>query len=99
MIETSWTYRVKAETREEFEKRYAADGDWAQLFAKARGYRGTRLLRDMREPGRYATVDRWESLEALEVFKQQFEREYEELDRKCGQLTVEETHVGVFEES
>jgi len=97
MIETIWTYRVKRERREEFEKRYASDGDWAKLFAKASGYRGTTLLRDVKEDGRFATVDRWESEEDLASFKEQFAAEYGELDRICEELTESEEHVGVFE--
>ena len=97
MIETIWTYRVKQERCQEFERRYASDGDWAQLFGRAPGYQGTRLLRDPGEPERYATVDRWESQEALKGFKRRLAKEYEELDRLCGELTVSEEHVGVFE--
>ncbi len=97
MIETIWTYRVKAERREEFERRYRGDGDWAKLFGKASGYRGTTLLSDVKESNRYATVDRWESREAMESFKREFGPEYEALDKICGELTESEEHVGVFE--
>lgn len=99
MIETIWTYRVKADRRGEFEQRYASGGDWAKLFARAEGYRGTELMRDVREVGRYATIDRWDSVTAMDRFKQQFASEYEELDRLCGELTEGEEHVGVFEDS
>ena len=97
MVETIWTYRVKPGRRDEFERRYAASGDWARLFAKANGYQGTRLLRDQREAGRYATVDCWASVEDLDAFKKQFAKAYEELDQVCEELTIEEKHVGVFE--
>ena len=97
VIETIWTYRVKVERREEFERRYRSDGDWAKLFARAKGYRGTTLLRDVNENGRYATIDRWESGEDLASFKQQFGKEYQELDAVCEELTESEEHVGVFE--
>lgn len=52
MVETIWTYRVKRERRGEFERRYRSDGDWAKLFARAKGYGGTTLLRDAKEEGR-----------------------------------------------
>ena len=97
MIETIWTYRAKPERRVEFERRYAADGDWAKLCSRARGYRGTRLLRDAQEPDRYATVDRWESNEPMQQFRSEHAREYEELDRMCSELTVDERQVGIFE--
>lgn len=97
MVATIWTYRVKATKTAEFERAYAADGDWAKLFSRAPGYQGTTFLKDPKQQGRYATVDRWESLAAWDSFKQQFAREYEELDRICGELTDSEEHVGVFE--
>lgn len=96
MIETIWTYRVKKGRQEEFERRYRADGDWARLFARAKGYGGTTLLRDAKEVGRYATVDRWDSEEDFARFKEQFGKEYHELDAICGELTENEEHVGVF---
>lgn len=96
MIETIWTYRVRRERREEFESRYKGDGDWAKLFARAKGYGGTTLLRDAKEDGRYATLDRWDSEEDFERFKRQFGREYQELDAICDELTETEEHVGVF---
>src|SRR5690349_15648023 len=97
MIETIWTYRVKPERRADFERTYAADGDWARLFAKGDGYRGTTLMRDTGDAGRYATVDRWDDEASFQGFKHNFEREYQELDRTCENLTVGEEHVGVFE--
>jgi heme-degrading monooxygenase HmoA len=97
MIETVWTYRVKAKKTVEFERRYAADGDWAQLFRRAAGYQGTTLYKDIQTPGRYSTVDRWEELAALKAFKVQCAGEYESLDRLCSELTESEEHVGIFE--
>lgn len=96
MVETIWTYRVKRERRGEFERRYRSDGDWAKLFARAKGYGGTTLLRDAKEEGRYATLDRWESEADFVRFKEQFGKEYRELDAICGELTESEEHVGVF---
>jgi heme-degrading monooxygenase HmoA len=97
MIETIWTYRVKAEKRTEFETRYAPDGDWARLFSRAAGYRGTELLGDIVDPARYATVDRWDDIASIDNFKQEFAAAYEELDKACEELTESEEHVGVFE--
>ena len=96
-MQTIWTYEVKPERCEEFERKYASDGDWVRLFSKAGGYRGTTLLRRVGEGAKYATIDRWESAAALEEFKRNFEREYRELDSVCEEMTIAEEHVGVFE--
>lgn len=96
MIEIIWTYTVKPERRSEFEKRYASNGDWAELFGRAKGYRGTSLLRDVSSENRYATVDRWESVEAFQAFKTNFSQAYDELDREFSGFTNDELHVGTF---
>ena len=97
MIHILWEFRVRNEKREEFERHYGPQGSWAKLFAQAKGYRGTKLLRD-RVSGRYLTIDEWESAESFESFKEVFEKEYAELDGLCEKLTEEEKRVGLFEE-
>ena len=97
MIETIWTFRVKSEERREFERHYAPDGSWAKLFQQATGFMGTRLLRDLADPDRFVTVDTWESADAMEKFKDQYAREYHQLDRQCSDFTVDEQPLGVFE--
>ena len=93
MLQTIWMFRVKHNRRDEFEKRYRSSGDGAQSFALAEGYRGTALLRQCGREDCYATVDCWDSIEALEIFKVQFEKEYRELDAICGTLIEREEHV------
>jgi heme-degrading monooxygenase HmoA len=97
MIDVIWTYRVKPENKIEFEKRYASDGEWAQLFRLAAGYRGTTLLRDLEAENRYATLDRWDSVAAFEAFQRDFSSEYAKLDGECSSFTLEESRVGVFQ--
>ena len=59
-----WRYEVHPNQVAEFERRYGPSGDWAQLFSRAAGYRGTALLKDRSDPLVYVTVDRWESVPA-----------------------------------
>lgn len=96
MIEVIWTYTVRPEQRVEFESRYASDGDWARLFGRASGYRGTTLLLDVESENRYATLDGWDSIEAFEAFKKKFSQPYAELDEECSAFTIDEQHVGTF---
>ena len=94
-----WRYRVAEPQRAEFERRYGADGDWAQLFARAEGYLGTQLLRDPLEAGVYLTLDRWRSAADFQAFLARFGAQYAALDRACDALTSEETDLGQYEDA
>jgi heme-degrading monooxygenase HmoA len=91
-----WEFRVSPRRRRAFEKVYGPEGDWARLFRTAKGYVRTELLRDRNMPGRYLTIDYWQSGQALAVFKKRNHAAYTELDEKCAALTEAETLVGEF---
>jgi heme-degrading monooxygenase HmoA len=95
---TVWEFQARPESEAKFEQYYAAEGEWVKLFRRAPGYVETRLLKDRAMPGRYLTIDRWESEESFQAFRAQFAREYEELDRHCEALTQRERAIGVFSE-
>jgi len=95
MIAILWTYRIEPGRAALFEAIYGPNGNWAQLFCQAEGYRGTELLRE--GDGRYATIDRWNSAADLERFKQRFAEDYERLDARCEALTEAEEFIGIFE--
>ncbi|MGH9259977.1 MAG: antibiotic biosynthesis monooxygenase family protein [Acidimicrobiales bacterium] len=94
-----WEFTVRPEHAARFERTYGANGDWATLFARGDGYRGTELLRDRETAGRYLTIDRWSTREAYDAFRRKWEAEYEALDATCGALTVDEVRLGEFEVS
>ena len=98
MVKIVWEFQVKAGREEEFELFYNGEGLWAMLFRKSADYFGTKLMRDVNTPGRYVTVDKWESDWAFTEFKRTVEFEYDAIDRKCEELTESEKLVGVFEE-
>ncbi|HET9598932.1 MAG TPA: antibiotic biosynthesis monooxygenase [Anaeromyxobacteraceae bacterium] len=93
-----WAFRVPPDRRADFERRYGPGGDWAALFAQGAGWLGTELLADAAEPGRYVTVDRWESAAAWDAFRARFAAEYEALDSECESLGASEEMIGAFEE-
>ncbi len=97
MLHILWEYRVRPDRRREFEAHYRSDGTWAAFFRGGRGYRETILLSDREEPGRYITIDVWIDLESYHAFSEQHAREYEEIDRRCEELTDEERCLGFFE--
>lgn len=92
-----WEFQVKADCIADFEHIYGQDGLWAQLFRRSAGYAGTELLHDLERAGRYLTVDRWTSREALQRFKREYAAEYAALDKTCEKLTETEALLGDFE--
>ena len=92
-----WEYTVRPGAEAEFLAHYAADGTWTRLFRRAPGFLETELLRDRRDPSRFATIDRWESESAYRAFRERFAGEYETLDARCAGLTEEERCLGDFE--
>ncbi len=91
-----WGYKVRADSVSEFEKMYSPDGSWADLFRQHPGYVRTELHRDLQMPGRYITIDYWQSKAACSVFRRRFASEFEALDEQCERLTEEETYLGEF---
>lgn len=91
-----WAFTARPGRELEFERVYAADGDWARLFARSADYHGSELLRHAAGGG-YLTIDRWSSIAAFEEFRSQWQQEYEALDRYCTALTEREALVGRFE--
>jgi len=91
-----WAYRVPAEKVGEFRRLYGPTGRWVRLFRKAPGYLDTVLHRDLNDPDRYVTIDRWESEEAFRDFRSRFSEEFENLDSEAESLTLEETSLGEF---
>jgi heme-degrading monooxygenase HmoA len=97
MLHILWEYRVRPDRRREFEEHYRSDGTWAAFFRGGRGYRETILLSDREEPDRYLTIDVWTDLESYRAFSEAHAREYEEIDRRCAELTGTERCLGFFE--
>lgn len=59
MVQLVWEFIAREGKLAEFERHYASDGTWTQLFRRGAGFRGTALLRDTRLAGRYLTIDSW----------------------------------------
>jgi quinol monooxygenase YgiN len=92
-----WEFQVSPDSISAFEEIYGPDGSWAQLFRQSPDYLGTELLRDFNRPGRYLTLDRWTSSDALRRFKQDHHAAYSALDKQCESLTEKEMFLGDFE--
>ena len=92
-----WEFRSRQGHESEFEAAYGPGGDWARFFRQSPEYLGTELLRDLQEPSRYFTSDRWTSRRAYEEFRGHHLSEYDALDRRCELLTSHEAPLGSFD--
>jgi len=95
MIALIWRYEVHQEHREAFEAAYGPTGDWARLFARSGGFRGTELLRG--EDGSYLTLDIWRDRADFEAFLDEHGREYQALDRHTEKWTRCEHRMGEYQ--
>jgi heme-degrading monooxygenase HmoA len=85
-----WQYEVVPGSEVEFERVYGSDGDWARLFATSVGYLGTGLFRDVEQPGRYLTVDRFSGVDAWQQFLHAHREQYDALEARTAALTTAE---------
>jgi heme-degrading monooxygenase HmoA len=97
MLVRVWRYEVLPGREAEFERAYGSAGDWAKLFARSTGFRGTRLYRDVEVPGAYVTVDLFDDQEAWTRFLDAHRGAYEDLDRRCSLLTASENEVAAVD--
>jgi quinol monooxygenase YgiN len=93
-----WSYRLRPERVDDFRAAYGPEGAWVRLFARDSAYIRTDLLADCADPLRFATIDWWRSRKAYDAFRERFRREFEAIDRDCEELTLEELHIGDFQE-
>jgi hypothetical protein len=96
MIAIVWEFIVRPESIGRFRKAYGPSGNWATLFTRHRGYRGTLLLQDTTREERFLTIDRWDGEEHFNEMLAEEGEEYCRLDQIFEELTVSERKVGVF---
>jgi quinol monooxygenase YgiN len=91
-----WEFEVPAAAEVEFRRHYGPGGSWVALFRNDPAFIETLLLHDPARQGRYVTIDRWQSAEAYNLFRQTFSEQYRALDQACERLTSQETNLGSF---
>ena len=97
MIQIVWEFIVHPEHLEAFEAHYNPEGTWAKLFQQSPDFKGTVLLRDIKQTNRFVTIDTWTSRESFEAFKTQEREAYTQLDAQCEAWTLSEKFLGLFE--
>jgi heme-degrading monooxygenase HmoA len=96
MVEIIWKYVVKEEARGQFELAYGPGGAWDKLCAGYRGFRGTTLLRDTKDPRRYLAIELWDAAAQREQMLAEREVEYADLDAAVRDWTESKTELGTF---
>ena len=96
MIEIVWEFVVKEEARGQFELAYGPGGAWSKLFAHSPGFRGTTLLREMKDPRRYLTIDIWDTEAQREQMLAERKAEYTDLHASFSDWTESMAEVGSF---
>jgi len=85
-----WDYEVPSDRAAAFTAAYAADGAWAELFARADGFVGTELYHDAARADRFLTIDRWRNEEDWRSFLRAFAPAYHSLDAQLEGLAAAE---------
>jgi len=95
MLAVVWHYHVRPGAEAAFETLYGAHGGWVALFRDYPGYIGTELLRD-ESPGRYLSIDRWQSEAHYAAFLEAAKPRYAALDAEGDALTMSERRIGRY---
>jgi quinol monooxygenase YgiN len=93
----AWEFRPKSGAEGRFEAAYGPHGIWARFFKQSEGFIATELNRDLKDPGRYLTLDLWVSKAAYDNFRAHHAAEYQAIDAQCEALTEHEAELGRFE--
>ncbi len=96
MIEIVTEFVVKEDAWGQFELVYGRGGAWSKLFARSAGFRGTTLMRDAANPGRYLVVEFWDTLANRDQVLAEQQAQYAELEATLVTWSRSITEVGVF---
>ena len=96
MVEIICEYVVKEEARGHFELTFGPGGPWSKLFSNSPGFRGTTVLRDTEDPGRYLIVDIWRTPTQREQALAEYIEQYNELMTRFDDWTDTITELGSF---
>jgi hypothetical protein len=96
MVEVVWEYIVRDQARGQFELAFGPGGVWSKLFAKSPGFRGTTLMRDLKNTRRYLVIELWndETRRVGSIAEQQ--AEYTELQNVFDEWAESKIELGMF---
>jgi heme-degrading monooxygenase HmoA len=93
-----YRYDVDPAQRERFEQEYGQAGGWVSMFARADGYVGSRLYRDVDETvAGYLVLDQWDGLSAFQEFMRQRGDDYHARSATTRDLYRDEWQIAALE--
>lgn len=96
MFVVLWEFEVKPGSEERFQSAYGPQGAWVRLFQRDPHFRGSQLQRDPDRSLYFFTLDIWDSETAYCQFLEANQAAYQELDRRCEELTLQERRIFSF---
>jgi hypothetical protein len=96
MVEIVWEIVVRDQARGQFELAFGPGGAWSKLFAKSPGFRGTTLMRDLRNSRRYLVVELWNDEAGRDKSISEQQTEYTDLEAVFDKWTESKIELGIF---
>lgn len=96
MIELVRELVVRPENQDQFELLFGRGGAWGRLFSASPGFRGTTVLHDTNNSGRYLLIDIWDTVAQQEQALREHADEYAKLNADLEAWTETRREVGVF---
>jgi hypothetical protein len=96
MVEIVWEIIVRDQARGQFELAFGPGGAWSKLFAKSPGFRGTTLMRDLRNSRRYLVVELWNDEAGRDKSISEQQTEYTDLEAVFDEWAESKIELGIF---
>jgi quinol monooxygenase YgiN len=96
MIEIVREFMVKNDARGQFELVFGPGGAWSKLFAKSPGFRGTTVMRDVKNLQRYLIIDVWESEDQQDQALVEHKEGYTDLEVTFDEWVESKIELGIF---
>lgn len=96
MIEIVQEFVVHEEARGQFELAFGPGGAWSRLFARAAGFRGITLLRDVADRRRYLMIEVWDSAAHRERALAEHGAEHAHLEADLVAWAESRSELGAF---
>jgi hypothetical protein len=96
MVEVVWEFVVRDQVRGQFELAFGPGGAWSKLFAKSPGFRGTTLMRDLKNSQRYLVIELWNDEAGRDQSITEQQAEYADLEAVFDEWAESKIDLGIF---
>lgn len=96
MVQIIREFFIREEARGPFELTFGPGGAWGRLFARADGFQGITLMRDVQNPRHYLLVESWKTEAQRERALAERREESAQLEATLAEWTESGTGLGTF---